>query len=98
MRRCGRPHRTWEASTRPTQAGGRTGRCRGPSPSTSSFDELARDRFLVGTPEECAADLERYRSLGVDTALVRMIWPGMDLEAGLRSMDLFAGRVMPSFR
>ncbi len=63
-----------------------------------SFDELARDRFLVGTPDECAADLERYRSLGVDTALVRMIWPGMDLEAGLRSMELFAGRVMPSFR
>ncbi len=63
-----------------------------------SFDELARDRFLVGTPEECAADLERYRSLGVDTALVRMIWPGMGLEAGLRSMELFAGRVMPRFR
>ena len=63
-----------------------------------SFDRLAKDRFLVGTPEECAAGLERYRSLGVDTALVRMIWPGMDLEAGLRSMELFAGRVMPCFR
>ncbi len=63
-----------------------------------SFEDLARGRFIVGTPEECAVDLERYRSLGVDTALVRMIWPGMDLKAGLRSMELFAGRVMPRFR
>jgi alkanesulfonate monooxygenase SsuD/methylene tetrahydromethanopterin reductase-like flavin-dependent oxidoreductase (luciferase family) len=63
-----------------------------------SFEDLARDRFIIGTPEECAVDLERYRSLGVDTALVRMIWPGMDLKAGLRSMELFAGRVMPRFR
>ncbi len=26
-----------------------------------SFEDLARDRFIVGTPEECAVDLERYR-------------------------------------
>jgi alkanesulfonate monooxygenase SsuD/methylene tetrahydromethanopterin reductase-like flavin-dependent oxidoreductase (luciferase family) len=62
-----------------------------------SFEELARDRFIVGTPEECVADLERYRSLGVDCAILRMIWPGMDLKAGLRSMRLFAQRVMPRF-
>ena len=63
-----------------------------------SFEDLARDRFIVGTPEECVADLERYRALGIDRALLRMIWPGMDLKAGLRSMELFAEQVMPSFR
>ena len=42
------------------------------------FDALARDRFIVGTPDECRADIERHtRLLGVNHFIFRLQWPGM---------------------
>jgi len=33
------------------------------------FDDLARDRFIVGTPDECRADIDRHATvLGVTTS------------------------------
>ncbi len=63
-----------------------------------AFEELARDRFIIGTPEDCVGELERYRSLGMVSASLRMMWPGMGLEAGVRNMRLFAEKVMPHLR
>ena len=64
----------------------------------TSFEELARDRFIIGTPEDCISELERYRALGMAYGSFRMIWPGMPLEQGIRNMELFAEKVMPHFR
>jgi probable F420-dependent oxidoreductase len=48
------------------------------------FDDLARDRFIVGTPDECRADIERHaRVLGVHHFIFRVQWPGMPHEDAL---------------
>ena len=64
----------------------------------TSFEELARDRFIIGSPEDCIEELERYRTLGMACGTFRMIWPGMSLSEGIRNMELFADQVMPHFR
>ena len=62
-----------------------------------SFEELARDRFIIGSPEDCIRDLERYRYPGIGHTSLRMIWPGMELEKAQGSIELFAETVMPYF-
>ena len=64
----------------------------------TSFGELARDRFIIGTPEDCIEELERYRALGMAYGTFRMIWPGMPLIEGIRTLELFAEKVMPHFK
>jgi alkanesulfonate monooxygenase SsuD/methylene tetrahydromethanopterin reductase-like flavin-dependent oxidoreductase (luciferase family) len=64
----------------------------------TSFEELARDRFIIGDPEDCITELEKYRELGMACGSFLMMWPGMELREGLRNMELFANRVMPHLR
>jgi alkanesulfonate monooxygenase SsuD/methylene tetrahydromethanopterin reductase-like flavin-dependent oxidoreductase (luciferase family) len=65
---------------------------------STSFQELARDRFIIGDPEDCITELEKYRALGMAYGSFRMMWPGMDLRKGIRNMELFAEKVMPHFK
>ncbi|MPZ60983.1 MAG: LLM class flavin-dependent oxidoreductase [Propionibacteriales bacterium] len=63
-----------------------------------SFDELAADRFIIGTPDDCAEEIERYLALGgIDRVHMRMGWPGMPLEPTLRALRLFGEAVIPHF-
>lgn len=62
------------------------------------FEELARDRFIVGSPEDCVRELERYARLGIGRCHLRMNWPGMPAELSRRSMELFAAEVIPALR
>ena len=62
-----------------------------------SFEELARDRFIIGTAEDCVRELERYQVLGIGRYSLRMMWPGMALKKGLYGLELFAREVMPPF-
>lgn len=61
------------------------------------FEELARDRFIIGTPDDIAAEIERYRVLGIDRLHMRMCWPGMKLEPALAGLRLFGSEVIPRF-
>lgn len=61
------------------------------------FERLASDRFIVGTPDDCAAELERYARLGIGWCHLRMNWAGMPAELSRRSMRLFAD-LIPSLR
>jgi alkanesulfonate monooxygenase SsuD/methylene tetrahydromethanopterin reductase-like flavin-dependent oxidoreductase (luciferase family) len=65
---------------------------------STSFEELAKDRFIIGDPEDCITEIEKYRSLGIDYGCFRMMWPGMDLKLGIRNIELFSEKVMPHFR
>lgn len=65
---------------------------------SAPFEELARDRFIIGDPEDCIGEIEKYAALGMSHGSFRMMWPGMDLRKGLRHMELFAERVMPHFK
>jgi alkanesulfonate monooxygenase SsuD/methylene tetrahydromethanopterin reductase-like flavin-dependent oxidoreductase (luciferase family) len=61
-----------------------------------SFDDLAEDRFLIGTPETVAAELERYEEeVGVDHTLFRLKWPGMDAETACECIELVGDEVVP---
>lgn len=65
----------------------------------SSFEELRRGRFLLGSPEEVAEEIRRYRDdLGVTHILCRFHFRGMEQRAVLQSMELFAKKVMPQLR
>ena len=63
-----------------------------------SFDELSRDRFILGDPERVRDEIARYRErLGVTTMIFRLQWPGMDQQSVLRSIRLLGERVVPGF-
>lgn len=61
-------------------------------------DALPRERFLVGTPEEVIARIEELVTLHHAERV--FFWarpPGLPLEASNRTLELFAGRVIPHF-
>jgi len=61
-----------------------------------AFDELARDRFVLGEPKAVRDELARYRErLGVTTMIFRLQWPGMDQRSVLRSIRLLGEQVLP---
>jgi len=66
---------------------------------SARFDELARDRFLLGDPARVREEIARYREqLGITTLIVRVQWPGMAQAAVLRSIRLLGEQVLPALR
>jgi len=62
------------------------------------FEQLARDRFLTGSPEDVVGEVERYRDrLGVDTMIFRLQWPGMPQRQALEQIELMGKHVIPRF-
>lgn len=60
------------------------------------YQDLARDRFLLGSPEDVASEIQRYeQELGVNYLIFRMQWPGMSQEATLRQIELMGKEVIP---
>lgn len=70
-----------------------------PAATASSPDELPRDRYLIGTPEQVIAGIEALRERRPFDRL--FFWarpPGLGIEQSTRSLELFAERVLPHFR
>ncbi len=62
------------------------------------FDDLARDRFILGTPEEVIEQIEaRVRRLESNYLIFRMGWPGMEAAKVLRVIAMMGERVLPYF-
>lgn len=61
------------------------------------FDRLARNRFILGSAEECIDQIQQYQErLGTTYILVRFDWtPGLPQEEIISSMRLFGERVIP---
>ena len=60
------------------------------------FEELARDRFLVGTPDQVKDQLLSCRDLlGVNYVIVRLQWSGMDPDIADRAIRLLGTEVLP---
>ena len=58
--------------------------------------ELARDRFILGSPEECCEQLRPYvEELGCNHLVLRPHWPGMPLSSALSSMRLISNELLP---
>ena len=65
----------------------------------AGFEELARSRFIVGTPDDCLEKLLPWRDeLGVDHFIFRTDWVGMPAEVALQSIDLLDREVVPVLR
>ena len=63
------------------------------------FQELAADRFIIGTAEECIETCLRYeREMGVNLVIVRLHYVGMSFEAKVRQIRLFGEGVLPHFK
>ena len=63
------------------------------------YQDLAKDRFLLGSPDDVVEELKRYASeLGVNQMLFRMQWPGMPQEQVLKQIELLGREVIPQVR
>ena len=67
-----------------------------PSELSWAFDRLAKNRFILGSPEECIDQIVEYKErLGVAYMLPRFDWtPGLGQEDILASMRLFGEKVI----
>jgi alkanesulfonate monooxygenase SsuD/methylene tetrahydromethanopterin reductase-like flavin-dependent oxidoreductase (luciferase family) len=66
---------------------------------TEDIFTLVRDRFIVGTPDDCRAEIRRYRDLlGVNYFLLRPQWPGVPQKRVLDQIELIGHELIPSLR
>jgi alkanesulfonate monooxygenase SsuD/methylene tetrahydromethanopterin reductase-like flavin-dependent oxidoreductase (luciferase family) len=67
-----------------------------PTELSWAFDRLAKNRFILGSPEECIDQIREYQQrLGTSTMLVRFDWtPGLAQADVLASMRLFGDKVI----
>ncbi len=64
-----------------------------------TYDELdAIGGFLIGAPDQVAARVKRLESIGVDTLLLVCSFGTLSHDQVCRSLELFAGAVMPAAR
>ena len=64
-----------------------------------SFDDLAKDRFLLGDVDEVSLQIEEQRRvLGINHFIFRIWWPGMDARHAYRVVELLGQEVVPRFK
>ena len=63
------------------------------------FEELLRDRFLLGSPDEVAdAILRLHRATGINHLIMSVQWPGMPQTLVLDELHMLAEEVFPRVR
>ena len=64
-----------------------------------SLDDLIRGRFILGSPEDCYAELKPYwEEFGVNHLIIRTHWAGMPLSIALASMRLISDELLPALQ
>ncbi len=67
-------------------------------PSEVTF-ESHRERFIIGDPDHCIREIQKYQSgIGMDHLVCWMQFPGIDPRKTEKSMRLFVKEVMPHFQ
>ena len=62
-----------------------------------SFDELVKDRFVIGSPEDCWHQLKPYiEELGITHFVFRTHFLGMPLSNAMASMRLISDELLPA--
>ncbi|MBI3993667.1 MAG: LLM class flavin-dependent oxidoreductase [Candidatus Lambdaproteobacteria bacterium] len=63
------------------------------------FAELLRERFVIGTPEDCYEQLRPcWEELGVTTFVLRTHFIGMPIDHALHSMRMISRELLPALR
>jgi alkanesulfonate monooxygenase SsuD/methylene tetrahydromethanopterin reductase-like flavin-dependent oxidoreductase (luciferase family) len=65
----------------------------------AGFEELTRDRFLLGSPDEVAGQmLALHRATGINHLIMSIQWPGMPQSLVLDELHMLAEEVFPRVR
>lgn len=65
----------------------------------TDLDHLMADRFIIGGPDRCIAQIRRFvEQYGMTHLICRTFFPGMAHAHILREIDLISREVMPAFR
>jgi len=65
----------------------------------ADFDDLIRDRFLLGSPDEVAEQmLALNRATGINHLIMSVQWPGMPQSLALDVLHMLAEDVFPKVR
>ena len=72
-------------------------------PAGESFEgdisSLSSDRFIIGSPQDCVEGVTaHHEAIGFRDFCFRLHYPGMPHRQVMRSLDLFAERVLPSLK
>jgi alkanesulfonate monooxygenase SsuD/methylene tetrahydromethanopterin reductase-like flavin-dependent oxidoreductase (luciferase family) len=60
------------------------------------FDDLIADRFIIGSPEECATQITGLmRATGCNRLVTRLQWVGMEHRYVMRTIELLGNKVAP---
>ena len=63
------------------------------------FEDLISDRFIIGSPEECAAQIANLmQATGCDRLVARIQWVGMEQRHVMRTIELLGEKVAPMIR
>ena len=66
---------------------------------TVPYQDLAKDRFLLGSPDDIVSEFRRYaEELGVNHMICRMQWPGMPQDQVLKQIELLGREVIPRIK
>ena len=64
-----------------------------------NLEELAKDRFILGSPEECYEQLRPFwEDLGINHFVFRTHWVGMPASDSLASIRLISNELLPELR
>ena len=65
----------------------------------AAVDDLVRDRFLLGSPDEVAEQmLALHRATGINHLIMSVQWPGMPQSLVLDELHMLAEEVFPRVR
>jgi alkanesulfonate monooxygenase SsuD/methylene tetrahydromethanopterin reductase-like flavin-dependent oxidoreductase (luciferase family) len=65
----------------------------------TDLSSLMRDRFIIGGPEECIAQIKRFVDVyGMTHLICRLFFPGLPHAHIMQTLELLAREVMPAFR
>jgi probable F420-dependent oxidoreductase len=65
----------------------------------TDLNSLMRDRFIIGGPEQCIAQIQRFvETFGMTHLICRLFFPGMPHPHIMRELELLAREVMPAFQ
>lgn len=65
---------------------------------TGALEDIVRGRLIIGSPDDCAEEIEKYKALGIENISMRMRWEGMTEAQGMDSARLMASEVLSRFR